>query len=86
MNPVLKSKTEIIELARSWFSDQGWKPFAFQEETWHAFLDGKHGLLNAPTGSGKTYALWFPVVLDYIRKNPSYKTKRKPALKLPFWL
>lgn len=29
---------------------------------------GKNGLLNAPTGSGKTYALWMPVVLDYIKK------------------
>lgn len=44
-------------------------------------MDGKHGLLNAPTGSGKTYALWFPIVLDYISKNPDYKTKHKKGLK-----
>ncbi len=44
-------------------------------------MDGKHGLLNAPTGSGKTYALWFPIVLDYIRKNPNYRTKHKKGLK-----
>ncbi len=44
-------------------------------------MNGKHGLLNAPTGSGKTYALWFPIVLDYIRKNPYYKTKHKKGLK-----
>ncbi|BDW92674.1 DNA ligase-associated DEXH box helicase [Flagellimonas marinaquae] len=44
-------------------------------------MKGKHGLLNAPTGSGKTYALWFPIVLDYIKNNPEYKTTHKKGLK-----
>ncbi|WP_167598269.1 ligase-associated DNA damage response DEXH box helicase [Leeuwenhoekiella sp. ZYFB001] len=72
---------QLHKLAHSWFKDQGWKPFAFQEETWNAFLEGKNGLLNAPTGSGKTYALWVAFVLDYIKNNPDYKTKHKPGLK-----
>ena len=38
-------------------------------------------MLNAPTGSGKTYALWFPIVLNYIKNNPNYKTKHKKGLK-----
>lgn len=42
---------------------------------------GKHGLLNAPTGSGKTYALWFPIVLNHIKNNPDYKIKHKKGLK-----
>lgn len=37
--------------------------------------------MNAPTGSGKTYALWFPIVLNYIKNNPDYKTKHKKGLK-----
>jgi len=72
---------QLHKLATSWFKDQGWKPFAFQEETWNAFLEGKNGLLNAPTGSGKTYALWVAFVLDYIKNNPDYKSKHKPGLK-----
>lgn len=44
-------------------------------------MDGKHGLLNAPTGSGKTYALWFPIVLNYIKNHPDYKIKHKKGLK-----
>ena len=44
-------------------------------------MDGKHGLLNAPTGSGKTYALWFPIVLNYIKNHPDYKKKQKKGLK-----
>ncbi|WP_405330822.1 ligase-associated DNA damage response DEXH box helicase [Leeuwenhoekiella sp. LLG6367-2.1] len=72
---------QLHTLAKSWFKSQGWKPFPFQEESWDAFLAGKNGLLNAPTGSGKTYALWAGFVLDYIKNNPDFKTKHKPGLK-----
>ncbi len=75
------TQKELFHIAENWFTEQGWKPFPFQKETWKAFLQGKHGLLNAPTGSGKTYALWFPIVLDYIKRNPDYKTKHKKGLK-----
>jgi ATP-dependent helicase Lhr and Lhr-like helicase len=39
------------------------------------FFEGKSGLLNAPTGSGKTYALWIPILLNYIQKNPNTWSK-----------
>ncbi len=39
-------------------------------------MQGKNGLLNAPTGSGKTYALWIPIVLDYMQQTKDYT---KPA-------
>lgn len=70
-----------ISLATSWFQRNNWTPFPFQIKTWKAFLDGKHGLLNAPTGSGKTYALWIPIVLQYLKDNPNYKTKHTKGLK-----
>lgn len=75
------NREELYAIAENWFQNQGWKAFPFQTQTWTAFLQGKNGLLNAPTGSGKTYALWFPIVLDYMKKNPDYKTKHKPGLK-----
>jgi ATP-dependent Lhr-like helicase len=75
------TKEQLNNIAENWFADQDWVPFAFQKQTWKAFLQGKHGLLNAPTGSGKTYALWFPIVLDYFKNNPNYKTKHKKGLK-----
>ncbi len=71
----------LFKKAENWFHDQRWEPFPFQKDSWKAFLDGKHGLLNAPTGSGKTYALWFPIVLNYIRQNPDYLTRHKIGLK-----
>lgn len=39
-----------------WFAQQGWEPLPFQWETWQAVLAGKSGLIQVPTGSGKTYA------------------------------
>lgn len=70
------NRQELFSHADSWFANQRWKPFAFQKETWTAFLQGKNGLLNAPTGSGKTYALWIPIVLDYMQRTKDYT---KPA-------
>ncbi|MCG2430015.1 ligase-associated DNA damage response DEXH box helicase [Aequorivita xiaoshiensis] len=72
---------QLISLTTSWFQSKSWTPFPFQKQTWKAFLDGKHGLLNAPTGSGKTYALWVPIVLQYLKENPDYKTKHTKGIK-----
>lgn len=72
---------QLISLTSSWFQSKFWTPFPFQKQTWKAFLDGKHGLLNAPTGSGKTYALWVPIVLQYLKENPDYKTKHTKGIK-----
>ncbi|MEY8019231.1 ligase-associated DNA damage response DEXH box helicase [Muriicola sp. SD30] len=70
-----------VSIAEDWFQEQGWSPFPFQRKTWNAYLEGKNGLLNAPTGSGKTYALWFPIVLDYLREQKETGTKHKKGLK-----
>ncbi|TLF45326.1 ligase-associated DNA damage response DEXH box helicase [Maribacter aurantiacus] len=75
------TRDELFHIAENWFEQQSWSPFPFQKDTWKAFLQGKNGLLNAPTGSGKTYALWFPIVLNYIKQNPDYKSKHKKGLK-----
>ena len=75
------NQKELIDIGKSFFQRQSWNPFPFQLETWKAFLQGKNGMLHAPTGSGKTYALWIPIALNYIRKNKNYKEKAPPGLK-----
>ncbi len=69
-------KDKRLEIGVDYFRKKGWTPFPFQIQTWEDFLDGKSGLLNAPTGSGKTFALWFPALLEYIQNHPD--TWKKP--------
>ncbi|MEL6538265.1 MAG: DEAD/DEAH box helicase, partial [Bacteroidota bacterium] len=66
------STDDLVAKGHGWFTQQGWKAFPFQEEVWRAFLEQKSGLLNAPTGSGKTYALWMPCLLEFIRQHPQH--------------
>ena len=40
----------------AWFSQQGWTPMPFQRQAWNGYLAGGSGLIQVPTGSGKTYA------------------------------
>lgn len=45
----------------AWFISRNWKVFDFQAQTWQAVREGRSGLVNAPTGSGKTYSLLLPI-------------------------
>ncbi len=74
---------QIIE---RWFKDKDWQIFDFQKEVWGAFLEGKNGLLNAPTGSGKTFALWMPNLIRWIDEHPNdYQEKSGNGLKV-LWI
>lgn len=64
----MKSKGQ--KLITNWFRKRKWEPFDYQQQVWKAFLSGKNGLLNAPTGSGKTYALWMPILIKWIDDHP----------------
>ena len=68
---------DLIKIGKDWFATRGWTPFQFQIESWNAYLNGESGLVNAPTGSGKTYSLMLPTLLEFIRDNANYKTKKK---------
>ncbi len=54
----------LQEAGIAWFETQGWKPFSFQLETWQSVWADYNGIVNAPTGSGKTYSLLIPIVLE----------------------
>ncbi len=56
--PMLKP----IQIIQKYFNKKSFKAFAFQEESWNAYFDGKSGLVNAPTGSGKTFSLALPIL------------------------
>jgi ATP-dependent Lhr-like helicase len=69
-----------LKVGKDWFESRRWKPFPFQLEAWQSYLDGRSGLVNAPTGSGKTYSLMMPIILEFIRNNPSYSSQKNNGL------
>jgi ATP-dependent Lhr-like helicase len=62
--------TQGQQIITEWYQRKNWHQFPFQQEMEEAYLGGYSGLLNAPTGSGKTFALFLPFLADYINKNP----------------
>jgi len=84
-----KLKTQISlgeQIISNWFKTKKWHQFPFQKEMQEAYLQGYSGLLNAPTGSGKTFALFLPFLADYINKHPNdYQTKKNNGLRM-LWI
>ena len=60
--------------------------FRFQEETWQHIINNKSGLVNAPTGCGKTFSVFLGSIIQFINNNPdSYQTKKNNGLQL-LWI
>ena len=54
MNNDLKSSS--INKILEFFHINDWDPLPFQRESWEAYLNGENGIIQVPTGYGKTYA------------------------------
>lgn len=79
-------ETDGLHQIEEWFARRGWQPFDYQVEVWDAVLQGKNGLLNAPTGSGKTFALFMPMLIKWIDRHPeTYKELADNGLQL-LWI
>ena len=73
-------------IIKDWLAIKGNHPFLFQEQTWQEISQGKSGLVNAPTGCGKTFSVFLGAVISFINKNPTdYKTKKTIGLQL-IWI
>lgn len=69
-----------------WLSQKGYQPFAFQEEAWQSIINGESGLVNAPTGCGKTFSIFLGAIIDFINNNPDdYQLKNNSGLQL-LWI
>ena len=70
----------------SWFESKGFRPFEFQEETWMHIMESRSGLVNAPTGCGKTFSVFLGALIRFINEYPEdYKTKSRNHLRL-LWI
>jgi ATP-dependent Lhr-like helicase len=78
--------TKGYSVIKSWFQSRGIIPFDFQEETWDHILQSSSGLVNAPTGCGKTFSVFLGALIQFINENPeNYKTKSYNHLRL-LWI
>jgi ATP-dependent Lhr-like helicase len=75
--------TKGYKIIRELLSAQDRRPFLFQEETWQHIINGESGLVNAPTGCGKTYSVFLGALIDFINRHPNdFQSKAKNGLQL----
>lgn len=71
---------------QQWLNDKGLNPFLFQEQTWQHIIDHHSGLVNAPTGCGKTFSVFLGALIDFINHHPNdFRTRSGSGLQL-LWL
>src|SRR3954454_23437512 len=83
----MKAKTLAgYNIIYEWFISKNLTPFPFQEETWEQIMHGNSGLVNAPTGCGKTFSVFLGSLIRFIDQHPKdYQTKNRNGLLL-LWM
>lgn len=76
------SKSHGYKTVLKWLKQSKKKPFAFQTEAWQYYAEGYSGMVNAPTGFGKTFSMFLAVVIEELNlinviKNSRSKTAKK---------
>ncbi len=79
----LLNQTPAYKIITHWLAQSQRQPFAFQEEAWQHICNNKSGLVNAPTGCGKTYSVFLGAVIQFINQHPkNYQTQKNNGLQL----
>lgn len=79
-------KTKGYLIIENWLKAKDFRPFTFQEESWQQILDGNSGLINAPTGCGKTFSVFLGALIRYINEHPTeYRSATNNGLQL-LWI
>ncbi len=78
--------TPGYKVISSWLHTKGYDAFLFQEQTWQEIINKNSGLVNAPTGCGKTFSVFLGALIDFINGHPkNYQTKKNTGLQL-IWI
>ncbi len=80
------NETPGFKVIDQWLKQKQFSAFEFQEESWQHIIDGNSGLVNAPTGFGKTFSVFLGAVIQFINDHPKdYQSKKKNGLRL-IWI
>jgi ATP-dependent helicase Lhr and Lhr-like helicase len=83
---MIKNESKGYQVILSWFESRRIHPFAFQEETWSHISSNRSGLVNAPTGCGKTFSVFLGALINFINEYPhDYKIRKQNHLRL-LWI
>ncbi|MDO9374016.1 MAG: ligase-associated DNA damage response DEXH box helicase [Ferruginibacter sp.] len=78
--------TPGYKVIEDWLQSKGNHPFLFQEQTWQYIINEESGLVNAPTGCGKTFSVFLGALIQFINQHPAkYQAKIKNGLQL-IWI
>jgi ATP-dependent Lhr-like helicase len=76
-------ETKGYEVISNWLHSKSYRAFQFQEQTWQYIIEGRSGLVNAPTGCGKTFSVFLGALIDFINHHPhDYRSRSKNNLQL----
>ncbi len=69
------------KIVSNWLEAKGFKPFLFQQQAWQHIVNSDSGLVNAPTGCGKTYSVFLGSLIAFINQHPdNYKAQKNNGL------
>lgn len=70
-----------MQIVGDWLEKKGRKPFKFQSEAWTAITEKRSGIVNAPTGYGKTFSVFLGAIIQFLDNRESFR----PGLQL-IWI
>lgn len=80
------SSLKGYQIINTWLSSKSYQPFLFQQQTWQHIINAESGLVNAPSGCGKTFSVFLGAIIDFINHHPDdYKIKKNTGLQL-LWI
>jgi ATP-dependent helicase Lhr and Lhr-like helicase len=83
---MLVKNTHGHKILEKMLAQAGRSPFEFQLETWQHIINSQSGLVNAPTGCGKTYSVFLGALIQFINNNDrNYNTLKNNGLQL-LWI
>lgn len=68
---MLLQQTKGYKIISDWLASKSLQAFAFQEEAWNEIINGRSGLVNAPTGCGKTFSIFLGALIQFINEHES---------------
>ncbi len=73
-------------IIKEWLEKKDFHPFEFQEQTWEQIMQGGSGLVNAPTGCGKTFSVFLGTLIQYINQHPNQYQSKAPGHLQLLWI